>query len=268
MFVKHSCSEDSAGIVEHVVYVFEGFHLDVTRRRLSSSGGVVLPLSSRAMDSLLLLVANAGQLVEKRRLMETVWPAAVVEDNNLNQCILAIRKVLGETGGSNRYIMTVPGRGYCFVCPVHTQTRENADAETVTQLSFARRLALTAAAVAPVACLLAVGVLYVPAPARGPDAETEPSLVLRLRGAPAVSPAALADCLALEPGLHLEVSVQLVREGADGAIWSGRYTAGQQDLLSLQEPADPAGGSCDALAARQPARAVDAAASAAAVTLR
>jgi DNA-binding winged helix-turn-helix (wHTH) protein len=244
------CHEDSARIVEQVVYVFEGFHLDVTRRRLSSSGGVVLPLSSRAMDSLMLLVANAGQLVEKRRLMETVWPAAVVEDNNLNQCILAIRKVLGETAGSNRYIMTVPGRGYRFVCPVRTQTRENADSDPPNGLSLARRLALTVAAVAPVACLLVAGLLYAPESAQGPD-NTEPSLVLRLRSAHAVSPTALADCLAREPGLHLEVSVHLVREGSGGALWSGQYVAGQQDLLSLQEPASPAGNSCDELAALQ-----------------
>jgi DNA-binding winged helix-turn-helix (wHTH) protein len=263
------CSEDSAGIVEHVVYVFEGFHLDITRRRLSSSGGVVLPLSSRAMDSLLLLVANAGHVVEKRRLMETVWPTAVVEDNNLNQCILAIRKALGETAGSNRYIMTVPGRGYCFVCPVQTQTRENADTEPDTPLSFARRMALTAAGVAPVACLLAVGILYAPGSTQDPDAAAEPSLVLRLRGANAVSPAALADCLALEPEMRLEVSVRLVRNGTAGALWSGQYVADQQDLLSLQEPADPAGGACAALdEPRQAARAVDAAAAAAAITSR
>ena len=145
--------------MEHVVYVFEGFRLDVTRRRLSSSGGVVLPLSARAMDSLLLLTANAGQLVEKRRLMETVWPAAVVRDNNLNQCIFAICKALGETAGSNRYILTVPGCGYRFVSPLRMQMRENADTEPDTPLSFARRMVLTAAAVAPVACLLIVGVL-------------------------------------------------------------------------------------------------------------
>jgi DNA-binding winged helix-turn-helix (wHTH) protein len=111
--------------VQHTVYVFDGFHLDVTRRKLISSGGLVRPLNARAMDALLLLVANAGQLVEKRCLMDAVWPAAVVEDNNLNQCILAIRKALGETGGSNRYVMTVPGRGFRFVCPVRTVTQES-----------------------------------------------------------------------------------------------------------------------------------------------
>jgi len=252
--------------LEHVVYVFEGFQLDVTRRRLSSSGGVVLPLSARSMDSLLLLVANAGQTVDRRRLTETVWPGAVVEDHHLNQSILAIRRVLGEPGDSERYIRTVPGRGYCFACPVHMHTREYAGAELPTPLSFARRVALTVAAIAPVACLLAVGVMYVPAPVQDADVDAEPSLVLRLRGTHPVSPTALADCLAGEPDLQLEVSVQLVRKGAAGSLWSGQYVASQQDLLSL--PA-AGGGGCDALAApRQAALAVDAAASAAAITSR
>ncbi|HYP79079.1 MAG TPA: winged helix-turn-helix domain-containing protein, partial [Steroidobacteraceae bacterium] len=168
--------------MEQVVYVFEGFQLDVTRRRLSSSGGVVLPLGARAMDCLLLLVANAGQTVVRRRLTETVWPGTVVEGHHLNQSILAIRRVLGERGGSERYIRTVPGHGYCFVCPVQMHTRENAGTALPNPLSFARRLALTMAAIAPVACLLAVGVMYVPASVQDADVDAEPSLVLRLRG--------------------------------------------------------------------------------------
>ncbi|MET0280376.1 MAG: winged helix-turn-helix domain-containing protein [Steroidobacteraceae bacterium] len=83
------------------------------------------PLNSRSLDALLMLVANAGQLVEKRRLMETVWPDSVVEDNNLNQCILSIRKALGETAGSNQYVMTEQGRGFRFVSPVRVVVRES-----------------------------------------------------------------------------------------------------------------------------------------------
>lgn len=84
------------------------------------------------MDALLLLVANAGQVIDRRRLMQAVWPDTIVEDNNLNQCILAIRKALGETAGSNRYVMTVQGRGFCFVCPVHARIQESTDQITGT----------------------------------------------------------------------------------------------------------------------------------------
>lgn len=109
----------------HTVYLFDRFQLDVTRRKLLSAGGTVLPLSSRAMEALLVLVENAGQVVDRRRLMQTVWPGTVVEDNNLNQCILAIRRALGEAAGSNRYVMTIQGRGFCFVCPVHRRIQES-----------------------------------------------------------------------------------------------------------------------------------------------
>lgn len=228
--------------MEHLVYLFDGFHLDVTRRRLCSSGGVVLPLNSRAMEALLLLVANAGQLVDKRRLMETVWPATVVEDNNLNQCILAIRKALGEAAGSNRYIMTIPGRGYCFVSPVQERRFDDADTAPQVPQSRGRRIALTTAAVLPVLILLMYGMLQQAAPR--PVAEgmgAPPALVLRLRPDAAhgndMPPTTLASCLAGDPGLRLEVSVRLVREGADRGVWSGHYMAGREDLLSLQEAA-------------------------------
>jgi DNA-binding winged helix-turn-helix (wHTH) protein len=118
--------------VQHCVYLFDRFQLDVTRRKLLSAGGLVLPLNSRAMEALLLLVANAGQILERRRLMQTIWPDTIVEDNNLNQCILAIRKALGETAGSNQFVMTVPGRGFCFVCPVRTRIQESIDEKAAT----------------------------------------------------------------------------------------------------------------------------------------
>lgn len=111
--------------MQHIVYLFDRFQLDVTRRKLVSAGGLVLPLNSRAMEALLVLVAHAGQIVERRRLMQAVWPDRIVEDNNLSQCVLAIRKALGEAAGSNRFVMTVPGRGFCFVCPVRTRIQES-----------------------------------------------------------------------------------------------------------------------------------------------
>lgn len=114
--------------MQHTVYLFDRFRLDVTRRKLLSASGVVLPLNSRAMEALLLLVANAGEVIDRRRLMQTIWPHTIVEDNNLNQCILAIRRALGEVAGSNQFVMTVPGRGFCFVCPVRTAMQESSEA--------------------------------------------------------------------------------------------------------------------------------------------
>jgi TolB-like protein len=52
-------------------------------------------------------------------LMDRVWSETSVEENNLTQQISALRKAFGERAGDHKYIVTVPGRGYCFVMPVH-----------------------------------------------------------------------------------------------------------------------------------------------------
>jgi DNA-binding winged helix-turn-helix (wHTH) protein len=64
------------------------------------------------------MVQHPGVLLDKKTLMKAIWPNSVVEENNLNQNILLVRRALGETPGENRFIVTVPGRGYRFVAPV------------------------------------------------------------------------------------------------------------------------------------------------------
>lgn len=99
-------------------YEFGGFQLDTVLQVLVSPGGDVIALPARAYDVLRHLVERAGELVDKASLMRAVWPSTVVEDNNLNQCILTLRRALGESAGARRFILTVPGRGFKFVAPV------------------------------------------------------------------------------------------------------------------------------------------------------
>jgi len=99
-------------------YEFEGFRLDTILQVLLAPTGKPVPLPSRAFETLRYLVERSGELVEKSSLMKAVWPRAVVEENNLSQCIFTLRKVLGEAAGERRFILTIPGRGYKFVAPV------------------------------------------------------------------------------------------------------------------------------------------------------
>jgi DNA-binding winged helix-turn-helix (wHTH) protein/Tfp pilus assembly protein PilF len=99
-------------------YAFDDFCLDVAARALSRSGAPV-SLTPRVFDTLLHLLERSGELVDKDELMQAVWPSRVVEENNLNQAISALRRALGEVRGEHRYILTVPGRGYRFVAEVH-----------------------------------------------------------------------------------------------------------------------------------------------------
>ena len=96
-------------------YVFEGFRLDLARRRLSGPGGEVLPLPTRAFDVLAHLVENRARIVTKDELMRAVWSRVVVEENNLNQAVYNIRRALGDSRDSPRFIVTVAGRGYQFI---------------------------------------------------------------------------------------------------------------------------------------------------------
>jgi Tol biopolymer transport system component/DNA-binding winged helix-turn-helix (wHTH) protein len=98
-------------------FAFDEFVVDPVSRTLTQSGTPV-PLNSKAFDTLLLLVSNAGATVAKETLLEAVWPGVAVEENNLNQAVSALRKALGDTASPRRFIITVPNRGYRFVRPV------------------------------------------------------------------------------------------------------------------------------------------------------
>jgi TolB-like protein/DNA-binding winged helix-turn-helix (wHTH) protein len=104
-------------------YEFADFRVDVPQRLLSlKASGRPLPLSSRAFDILLLFLEHPGELLDKSTLIAAVWPTVVVDENNLNQHISALRRVLGERPEQYRFIVTVPGRGYRFVAAVRPAT--------------------------------------------------------------------------------------------------------------------------------------------------
>jgi len=101
------------------VYEFGEFRVDVAQRLLLlKAGSRALPLSSRAFDTLVFFLEHPGKILDKSSLMAAIWPKLVVEENNLNQQISALRRVLGERPEEHRFIVTVPGRGYRFIAPV------------------------------------------------------------------------------------------------------------------------------------------------------
>src|SRR5437763_13999589 len=94
-------------------YEFGAFLLDA-QERLLFRDGEPLDLTPKVFDILLELVQKSGRVVEKKELMEKVWPDSFVEESNLTQHISTLRKKLAQSD-TNRYIMTVPGRGYRFL---------------------------------------------------------------------------------------------------------------------------------------------------------
>jgi serine/threonine-protein kinase len=104
-------------------YQFGAFELDPVRRVLLKDGRPVA-LKPKVFETLLVLVRNSGRVMDKDELMQQVWPDTVVEEVNLAHNISVLRKALGQTSDENRFIITVPGRGYGFVAEV-TETRRS-----------------------------------------------------------------------------------------------------------------------------------------------
>src|SRR5262249_21541177 len=105
-------------------YAFGPFRLD-SRERVLLRGGQPVPLNPKVVETLLLLVENAGHLVGKDELMKRVWPDAFVEEGNLTKNIFFLRKALGRGDEGREYIETVPRRGYRFVAKVQTWSKED-----------------------------------------------------------------------------------------------------------------------------------------------
>ncbi|HKP68816.1 MAG TPA: winged helix-turn-helix domain-containing protein [Pyrinomonadaceae bacterium] len=102
---------------DSVIYEFAGFSVDSVRRRLLRNG-VPVSVTSKALDTLLYLIERGGETVTKAELMNAVWSDTAVEENNLTQQISTLRRIFGERPNDHRFIVTVPGRGYCFVAEV------------------------------------------------------------------------------------------------------------------------------------------------------
>lgn len=100
-------------------YRFGPFELRADDHVLLRSGERV-SLSPKAIDLLELLVAQAGKVVGKRAVLETLWPDTYVEEANLSVQIAAVRKALAPEG--NAFIETIAKRGYRFVAPVQAVT--------------------------------------------------------------------------------------------------------------------------------------------------
>src|SRR5690606_19232907 len=102
-----------------VEYRFAGYRLDPRKRTLHAPDGNLVTLSYRAFDTLVAFASHPGQTLSKSFLMDTVWPNQIVEDNNLSQAIVALRRALGDhSRDTDRMIMTLPGKGYCFTAEV------------------------------------------------------------------------------------------------------------------------------------------------------
>ena len=103
------------------LYEFGDFRLDVEEHTLTRSDGLKNgQLPEKAFQTLIILVRSGGRLLTKQELIDQIWPDSFVEENNLDKCVHAIRHVLGEKPGEQKFIETVRKHGYRFVATVKT----------------------------------------------------------------------------------------------------------------------------------------------------
>src|SRR4026208_2550304 len=98
-------------------YEFGPYRLDLSKRVLTCDGETI-SLTPKATEILVLLVLNAGQLVEKDELLKEVWPNTFVEEANLSQNVFYLRRALDDDRAGPKYIETVTRRGYRFIATV------------------------------------------------------------------------------------------------------------------------------------------------------
>jgi Tol biopolymer transport system component/DNA-binding winged helix-turn-helix (wHTH) protein len=95
-------------------YKFGLFVLDA-RERLLLRDGEVVHITPKAFETLLVLLDNHGHLVERRDLLDKIWPDINIEEKTLSQHIFTLRKILGASSNGQQYIQTISKRGYRFI---------------------------------------------------------------------------------------------------------------------------------------------------------
>jgi DNA-binding winged helix-turn-helix (wHTH) protein/tetratricopeptide (TPR) repeat protein len=215
---------------------FGPFRLDPAKRVLWR-GDEVVPLAPRALDLLVALAEQQGDVVPKQSLMDRVWPGTFVEEANLSVNVSAVRKALGKQADGRPYIETLARRGYRLAVPVRAAV---ARPPSLAVLPFKRFSSV------PEDEYLAVGLadaLIARLSRLGRLAVRPTSAVLKY-GSPGVDPQeagralqvdAVVDGTLQRDGTRLRIGVQLVPVDGDGPTWTQTFEAEVTGLFAVQD---------------------------------
>jgi len=107
---------------------FKDFTLDLDRGCLCR-GAEEIKLRPKVFEALTYLVDHHNRLVPKDELIKALWTDSFVTDDSLVQCLVELRRALGDEGQA--CIKTVPRRGYMFTAEVRAVTPPPEDAPAV-----------------------------------------------------------------------------------------------------------------------------------------
>jgi DNA-binding winged helix-turn-helix (wHTH) protein/Tfp pilus assembly protein PilF/TolB-like protein len=102
---------------KNLTYQFGEFALEPHERRLLCEGKPIA-LTPKVFDTLVLLVEGAGHVAKKEDLLKALWPRGYVDEATLSNHIWQIRRALGDSAKTTRFIETLPKVGYRFVATV------------------------------------------------------------------------------------------------------------------------------------------------------
>jgi len=226
-------------------YTFARFRVDLSQQRVLGPEETVLSLSSRAYDALVYLIESRARVVSKEELMKAVWPRAIVEENNLNQAVSSLRRALGDSRESPRFILTVAGRGYRFVADV------NVDHDDSPQTSSRMPQSIAVLPFQPIvanarneALEFGMAETLINRLSGLPGAVVAPLSSVRRYAKPDQDPVSAGRDLAVAAVLHGHVQVQQdhvrvtarlldVRNGS--ALWSGQFDERLSEFFAMQD---------------------------------
>ena len=225
-------------------YEFGPFCVDASQRLLARDGTPV-PLTPKVFDTLLHLVQHSGTALSKDELMRVIWPDTVVEENNLNQNISILRRVLGDGRSEHRYIATVPGHGYQFVAEVKfSKERSSAlslgDDASIAVLPFANLSTdasnqyfcdgLAEELINALAKLEQIRVVARTSAFSFKGKETDIREIGRK-----LKVSTVLEGSVRKSGNRLRITVQLINAANGYHLWSERYDTEMQDIFDVQD---------------------------------
>ena len=225
-------------------YEFGPFCVDASQRLLARDG-TPMPLTPKVFDTLLHLVQRSGTALSKDELMRAIWPDTVVEENNLNQNISILRRVLGDGRSQHRYIATVPGHGYQFVAEVKSSRERSSplspgDGASIAVLPFANLSAdssnqyfcdgLAEELINALAKLEQIRVVARTSVFSFKGKETDIREIGRK-----LKVGTVLEGSVQKSGNRLRITVQLINAANGYHLWSERYDTEMQDIFDVQD---------------------------------
>ncbi len=98
------------------IYEFDDFRL-VPDEGLLLHNGTPVSLNPKSFAVLAMLVEHHGHLVSKSEILDAIWEGTFIEESAVSKAVWFVRNALGDNS-KERFIKTIPRRGYRFVAPV------------------------------------------------------------------------------------------------------------------------------------------------------